>query len=146
MSSGSAVQSLDRPFTRSALTGALATLVDLGMVALLVGVLRQKPEVASVPALLAGALVQFLGGRHFAFRAREGSLARQAMLFTLVEIGTLALNAALYHVVAVNVPLGVTGALIARLVTTNLVFVGFSYPLWKWAFAVPRPTGRRAPG
>src|SRR6185437_7528150 len=86
-------------FARSALTGGLATLVDLGVIAFAVGVLGVSPAVANVPALLLGAVVQFFGNRCFAFKARSGALGRQAGLFVLTEAVTMALNGALYHVV-----------------------------------------------
>jgi putative flippase GtrA len=120
-------------FLRSALTGGAATLVDIGVIAFAVGVLGASPQAANVPALLAGALVQFFGNRHFAFRA-QGSIARQATLFAGAEAVALALNAALYHAVAVAVPLGAAGAVVARAVTTNLVFVIWSYPVWRRVF------------
>ena len=53
-----------------------------------------------MPALLAGAVVQFAGNRHFAFKAASRSLRRQAVLFALTEAVALTLNAFLYHAVA----------------------------------------------
>ena len=128
-------------FARSALTGGAATLVDLGVIALVVGLLHLAPAVANVPALLAGAVVQFFGNRHFAFRGGSGGLARQAALFVVTEAITLLLNGGVYHLVVTHVPLGahaVVGAVLLRAVTTNLVFVLWSYPVWKRIFA-PAP-------
>jgi putative flippase GtrA len=121
-------------FARSALTGGAATLVDLAVVAFVVGALHASPAAANVPALLAGALVQFFGNRHFAFRARTGNVGRQAVLFAASEAVTMALNAALYHAVVTHVALGTVGAVVARAITTNLVFLGWSYPVWKRVF------------
>ena len=108
-------------FARSALTGGAATLVDLGVIALVVGVLQLAPAVANAPALLAGAVVQFFGNRHFAFRGGSGGLARQAALFVVTEAITLLLNGGVYHLVVTHVPLGahaVLGAVLLRAVTT----------------------------
>lgn len=121
-------------FARSALTGGAATLADLAVIALAVGILHVSPAVANVPALLVGALVQFLGNRHFAFKAASGSLGRQAILFAITEAVALALNAALYHVVVTRIPMGAAGAVIARAITTNAVFLAWSYPVWKRVF------------
>jgi putative flippase GtrA len=126
-------------FARSALTGGAATLADLAVIALATGVLHASPKVANVPALLVGAVVQFFGNKHFAFRARGGDLRRQAALFVATEAVALMLNAALYHGVASLVPLVPTTAVLARAVTTNLVFLLWSYPVWKRVFAAPSP-------
>jgi putative flippase GtrA len=121
-------------FARSALAGGAATLVDLGVLAISVGLFHVSPRAANVPALLAGAVVQFFGNRCFAFRARAGSLSRQAGLFVLSEAITLGLNGVLFHAVVTHVALGAAGAVLVRAVTTNAVFVLWSYPVWKRIF------------
>ena len=121
-------------FARSLLTGGAATLVDLGVIAAAVGLLHLTPSAANAPALLAGAAVQFFGNRRFAFRSR-GPLGRQAALFAASEVVTLALNFLLYQLVVTRVPrLGPAGAVLARAVTTNLVFLLWSYPVWARVF------------
>jgi putative flippase GtrA len=121
-------------FARSALTGGAATLVDLGVIAAAVGLFHLTPALANGPALGAGAVVQFLGNRHFAFRGAGGSLGRQAALFAASEAVTLLLNFVLYHLVVTHVPLGTGGAVLVRAVTTNAVFVLWSYPVWRRIF------------
>ena len=135
-------------FARSALTGGAATGVDLGVIAFAVGLLHVSPAAANAPALLAGAVVQFFGNRHFAFRGQGGSLARQAGLFAVTELVTMALNFLLYHLVVTHVALGPAGAVVARAVTTNLVFVLWSYPVWARIFGSRRaaPALLVAPG
>jgi putative flippase GtrA len=133
-------------FARSALTGGAATLVDLGVIAAAVGLLHVTPARANAPALLAGAAVQFFGNRHFAFRRvgeappAGGALARQAGLFAASEAITMLLNFVLYHLVATHVALGAGTAVLARAVTTNAVFLLWSYPVWRRIFAPP-PAG-----
>jgi putative flippase GtrA len=131
---------------RSLMVGGAATLVDLAVLAFEVGALHITPRAASLPALLAGAMVQFFGNRHFAFRAASGRITRQAPLFVATETAAMALNAALYHAVAGLAPLGLTGALLARILTTHIVFLGFSYPAWKRVFKPVKPalTGSQA--
>ena len=126
-------------FARSALTGGAATVVDLGVIAFAVGVLHAPAAAANVPALLAGAVVQFVGNRHFAFRAGGGDMRRQAVLFALTEAVTMLLNGVLYHLVATRVALGPAGAVVARAVTTNLVFLLWSYPVWSRIFRPALP-------
>jgi putative flippase GtrA len=121
-------------FARSLITGGAATLVDLAVIAFAVGILETSPKAANLPALFVGAAVQFFGNRHFAFRAASGPLKRQTVLFLATEAVAMTLNAALYHGVATFLPLTKPGAVVARMITTNLVFVLFSYPAWKRVF------------
>jgi putative flippase GtrA len=124
-------------FARSALVGGLATLADLGAIALLVGGFGLAPRVANLPSLLLGAAVQFVGNRRYAFAAERGSLGRQLAAFSLVEIVALALNALLYDLGARALPLGAAGAVVLRAVTSFAVFALWSYPSWRRVFRVP---------
>ena len=126
-------------FVRSLVTGGAATLADLAVIAFAVGVLSASPRAANLPALLVGAFVQFFGNRHFVFRARSGKLKRQALLFLASEAITMALNAALYHGAVTCLPLTKTGAVFARLITTHVVFLLFSYPVARRIFQVQGP-------
>jgi putative flippase GtrA len=123
---------------RAGIAGALATLVDVGVLALLVSGLGWDARAASVPALVLGGVANFLGNRHFAFRARRGSLARQAALYALVELVALAQNGVLYDFVLRAFPIATHAYWVVRLVTSHVVFLAWSYPLWKRVFAVPR--------
>ncbi|MCB9736734.1 MAG: GtrA family protein [Deltaproteobacteria bacterium] len=116
-----------RTFNKSLAIGVVATLTDLAMLWLAVTVLGIPEAVANVPALLAGVVVQFFGNKYVAFEDRSRDLVRQGAWFAAIECGALALNAGLFHLLAV-----VLGAhyLVARLVASALVYVGYSYPLW----------------
>lgn len=117
---------------RAGIAGAAATLVDLGVLAVLVSLLHVDPRAANVPALIAGGIANFLGNRHFAFRAANGSLARQAVLYTVVEVIALALNGFLYDAVLRAQPHAPYW--LVRLVTSHVVFLCWSYPLWNKVF------------
>jgi putative flippase GtrA len=123
---------------RSFASGAGATLADLAVLSLLVGVAHVDPRVASVPALLTGGIANFFLHRHFAFRARRGSLRRQAAGYTAVEIASLVLNGVVYDLVLRVFPHAAPWYWAVRLATTNVVYLGFSYPLWRRVFSVPR--------
>lgn len=111
------------------LAGGLATLVDVGALALLV-MAGVDPRIANVPALLLGAIVSFVANRRFAFQAR-GDVARHALGFSVVEAIALGLNAVLFDVAVRLVP---GHPVVERLVTTNLVYLFWSYPLWRMVF------------
>jgi putative flippase GtrA len=126
---------------RAGAAGIVATAVDLGVLAILVSGFHVNPRVASIPALIAGGIANFVGNRHFAFRAQrahEGSLAKQAALYTLVEVLGLTYAGLLYDGALRVVPhaAGLYWAL--RLLTSHIVFLTWSYPLWRKVFATPR--------
>lgn len=124
---------------RSFVAGAAATIADLMVLTLGVTVLGLSPRVASLPALVAGGVVNFFGNRHFAFRARNGSLKRQATLYAVTEIVALALNGILYDAIVRMVHPHAMGAIVVRLITTHVVFVAFSYPIWRKVFCARDP-------
>ena len=123
-----------RTLLRSSLAGGAATLADLAVLFLGVTVFGLGARVASLPALLAGGVVNFFGNRHFAFRASSGSLRRQATLYAITEAIALALNGILFDAAVRVAHPSTTGAMLLRLVTTNVVFVAFSYPVWRRVF------------
>ena len=128
---------------RALLAGGAATFADLAVLALLVSLLGVAPRVASIPALVVGGVVNFLGNRHFAFRAARGSLARQAVLYTIVELAALGANGVLFDVVMRLLPGSLAWAYVpARLVTSHLFFLAWRYPLWRLVFRMPREPQR----
>ena len=119
---------------RSLVAGGAATLADLAVLTFSVAVLHLSPQAANVPALVAGGVVNFFGNRHFAFRAHEGSVERHVLGYTLVEIVALALNGALYDLVLRAAPASSHVYWLVRLVTSHIVFLLWSYPLWRKVF------------
>jgi putative flippase GtrA len=79
-------------------------------------------------------VVNFVGHRRFVFRSAGGALHRQVFLFAAVEAMALALNGILYEHASRLLPIFAQHELLLRLITTNLVFLGFSYPLWRRVF------------
>lgn len=122
---------------RAAVAGAAATLVDVGVLSALVSLGHVDPRAASVPALLAGGVANFVGNRHYAFRAARGSLARQAVLYALVEIAALAMNGVLYDTALRAVPCARGAYWAVRLATSHAVFLAWSYPMWRRVFRAP---------
>ena len=68
-------------FGRALMVGSGATLVDFSIFTTCVRAIDVAPTHARLPALLAGACVQFVGNRRFTFRAQAGRLSRQLKLF-----------------------------------------------------------------
>jgi len=122
---------------RAFLAGGAATIVDLAALTFFVSVLQMSPRVASVPALIAGGVVSFFANRHWVFRgARAGSLPTQVAAYTIVEIVALALNGVLYDAVMRTPLLAAHPVWYApvRLVTSHIVFLVWSFPLWRFVF------------
>ncbi|HEX4445515.1 MAG TPA: GtrA family protein [Polyangiaceae bacterium] len=130
-----------KTMSRSAVAGLAATGADLATLSFLVVVAHWHPRSANVPALLVGGVVNFLGNRGFAFHAREGSAAKQAVGYTAVEGAALALNGLLFDAAMRWLPGGGAYFWAVRLVITNVVFLAWSYPLWKRVFRVPEAGG-----
>jgi len=114
-------------FGRALIVGSGATLTDFSIFMTCVRAIDIAPATARVPALLAGACVQFLGNRTFTFRARAGSLSRQALLFLTFEALGFALNWTTFRVLLDRITF--LPPELVTLLASFLVFVGFSYPI-----------------
>jgi putative flippase GtrA len=122
---------------RSGVAGAAASVTDLASLALLVGVAHVSARAASVPCLLAGNVVMFFGQKLVAFRARGTNMRRELLLFALVQAGGLVLTAVFYDGVMRLVPERHGLFLVARIVTTNVVWLAYSFPMWHFVFQRP---------
>jgi len=124
-------------FARALIVGSGATLVDFSLFSACIRVIGMTPTAARLPALCAGASVQFFGNRTFTFRAQAGSLSRQARLFVLAELVTLLMNFGVFSWLVPRVP-GIAPELVS-FAGTFLVFVTFAYPMRRLViFKLPR--------
>lgn len=73
--------------------------------------------------------MQFLGSRTFTFRAQNGVLSRQAVVFAGVELVALSLNLGLYELLVSRVH--VLPPEILSFLGTFVVFICFAYPMHK---------------
>jgi putative flippase GtrA len=123
---------------RAGAAGVIATAVDLLVLTVLVSGLHVDARLASLPALLCGGVANFIGNRHFAFRAQEGSLLRQIALYAVVEVFGLGYGGLLYDTALRLLPAVRPLYWAVRLVTSHVVFLTWSYPLWRRVFATRR--------
>jgi putative flippase GtrA len=121
---------------RAGIAGIAATAADMLTLTLLVSVAHVHARAASIPALVVGGIVNFVGNRHYAFRASAGHVGKQAVGYTAVELVALALNGLLYDTVLRALPGAVHVYWLVRLCTSNLVFLAWSFPLWRRVFRV----------
>ena len=132
-----------RRLLRASVAGLAATASDMATLYLLVTFGHLHPRTANVPALLLGAFVNFVLNRRYAFRARAGSAAKQALGYSAVELIALAMNGALYEAVLRFLPGTEPFYALLRLATTCVVFLCWSYPLWRRVFRVPPRSATR---
>jgi putative flippase GtrA len=140
----SPIPALAARLLRSAGAGAAATLVDLAFLTGLVSLAGVSPRAASVPALVLGNVVTFFGQKYFAFHAEGAHAASQALSFVLVEGGGFVLNLALFELILRSIPAAMSHYALARLLTTNSVWLVYSFPLWHLVFR-PNTTAKPAP-
>ena len=127
------------PFSRSAAVGLAATVLDFGVLSLLVTGLGVPARLASLPALALGISVQFIGNKWLAFRDPSPAWLRQAGLFLAVEgLGLLA-NLVAFDRLLAWTPLPY---LACRVISTSLVYFALCLPLWARIFA-SEPGGMR---
>ncbi len=116
---------------RSMGVGVFATATDLGVLALLVSGLGWAPRAASLPALLLGIVVQFLGNKLLAFDDRRPEWLRQGAQFMAVEALGFVANLVLFDraIALTHLPY-----LPVRLATTSFVYFAICLPLWTRIF------------
>jgi putative flippase GtrA len=114
-------------FLRALIVGSGATLVDFSLFSTCIRLVGMTPTAARLPALCAGASVQFFGNRSYTFRAQAGSLSRQARFFVAAELVTLLLNYGLFSWLVPRVH-GIAPELVS-FAGTFIVFVTFAYPM-----------------
>jgi putative flippase GtrA len=123
-------------FGRAIIVGSGATLVDFSVLTTCIRLVGLAPTSARLPALLAGASVQFFGNRTYTFRARAGRIGRQAKLFVVAEAITLGMNYGLFRLLATHVR--VLPPELLSFAGTFVVFVTFAYPMRRLViFKVP---------
>lgn len=112
---------------RSSLVGLLATASDLTTTTILVRLFDFTKRQANIPGLVPGILVMFIGNKYFAFQDRSKNVVKQGLLFVIIEAVALGLNVLLFDRLVVWFDLH---EILARLIGTNVTYLGFSFPLW----------------
>ena len=114
-------------------------MTDLLELFLLVDAAGLSAQQANVPALLAGALAQFLANKYLAFQDYSRAFLRQGFLYALTEGVTLLLNAVGFQLLVAFTP---TPYLLARILVSFVVFALWSFPVWRKIFR-PTPAAQR---
>src|SRR5438046_675163 len=77
-------------FVRALIVGSGATIVDFSVLTPCIRVFGRAPTIFRLPAVLAGASVQFFGSRTSTFRASAARIGGHAKLFLCADATTLA--------------------------------------------------------
>jgi putative flippase GtrA len=112
---------------RGGAVGAVATLGDAATLAVLTEAHLLAPQIAIVPAMALGVLIQFVGNKYLTFQDRSHRrIAAQSLQFAIVELLSMGLGLLLYQQVLR------TGLhyLLARSLVGALIYFGVSLPLW----------------
>lgn len=127
------VKEIGMRLLRSAGAGAVSTIVDLSALTSLIELAKWTPRAANIPALVLGGITMFIGQKYFAFRAR-GDVKKEVALFVLVQAGALFLNGFLFDLAMRVSPLFARYYLFVRMAVGNVVWLGYSFPLWHLVF------------
>jgi putative flippase GtrA len=120
------VASLFRVLGRHQIASLVSTAVDFGTMVLAVEAFGLSPVWATALGASLGAISNFVMGRHWVFRSREGAVAGQAVRYGVVSAASAGWNT-LGESIAVHW-LGVQ-YFVARVVVAVLVSVGWNFPL-----------------
>jgi putative flippase GtrA len=134
------IRALVMRLVRSGGAGILATVADVGTLTLLVSVFGVEPVRASVPSLVFGSIVMFLGHKYFVFEQRSVStLGRETVLFTVVQVVGIVISTWVYKVLLGLAPIFQSHYVLVRLAANNLVWLGYFFPLWHYVFKSTPP-------
>jgi putative flippase GtrA len=131
-----------RPAVAAALSGVIASAVDVGALALLVECARAPVPAAAGGGAVAGAVVGFALGKCIAFRDRSSITLGQLARFGAVAAATALLTSLAMRIVAIE--LGVP-YLAAKALCAAAVFLAWTYPAQR-RLVFPAPRARPGGG
>ena len=129
-------------FARHQAGGAIASVVDFGLMTAGVELAAMRPSLATALGALGGAITNFILARHLVFRAAAGVAWHQAARYAVVSMVSLLLNAAGEWLLAERLHVGYFGA---RLLVSAIVAIAWNFPMHRWfVFALPKPVANPA--
>jgi putative flippase GtrA len=122
-------------FTRSQASAVVATAVDFCTLAFLVEVIQFWYVAATACGAFAGAITNFMLGRHWSFRASDGAISSQAIRYGMVSVSSLFLNSAGVYLFTEFFGFKY---MVSKIITATLVGVFFNFPLHRsFVFSSP---------
>ena len=115
-------------FVKANISSLVATVVDYSTTVFLVSFFAADAVWASIAGTTLGGIINFLIGRAWVFKSKEGRMREQAVRYAMVWAGNLLLNASgmylLTHVLKFYY-------IISKIIVSLLVGVGYNYVLQK---------------
>lgn len=115
-------------FLKANVASLIASLSDYLITIMLVQLFHADVVWAGVTGTVCGGVINFLIGRHWVFRAGNQRPGKQARRYFVVWLGNLILNATGMYLLTKQAGVHY---ILAKLVTSLLVAVGWNYPLQK---------------
>jgi putative flippase GtrA len=115
-------------FLKANVASLVASLSDYLITILLVQLFHADVVWAGVTGTVCGGIINFMIGRHWVFRAGNQGAGKQARRYFVVWLGNLILNATGMYLLTKQAGVHY---ILAKLVTSLLVAVGWNYPLQK---------------
>jgi len=117
-----------KQFLKANAASLIASFCDFLITIVIKEWLDADPLLASVTGTVSGGVINFFIGRYWVFEARHLNVYHQGRRYFIIWAGNLLLNASgvyiLLHYVGFNY-------ILAKLITSVIVAVGFNYPLQK---------------
>ena len=115
-------------FLKANVASLVASLSDYLITILLVQLFHADVVWAGVTGTVCGGIINFIIGRHWVFRVGDQGAGKQARRYFIVWLGNLVLNAAGMYLLTKQAGVHY---ILAKVVTSLLVAVGWNYPLQK---------------
>jgi len=120
---------LNHSFSKSQISAFIATAIDFICLVVLVEIFNVWYASATAIAALAGAISNFLLGRHWSFMATDDHWHGQAWRYSIVALGSLVLNTLGVYALT---DLFTLQYLISKVITALVVGIVFNYPLHRY--------------
>jgi putative flippase GtrA len=117
-------------FGKHQLASVITTVVDFLVMIALVSVVGLSAEVGTACGAASGAIVNFIIGRHFTFRATGHAAHSQAARYALVSACSLGLNTLGVHIMIAVIP--PQFYVVARAITAALVSFLWNFPMQRY--------------
>jgi putative flippase GtrA len=117
-----------KQFLKANAASLIASFCDFLITIIIKEWLDADPLLASITGTVSGGIINFLIGRYWVFEVRHLSIYHQSRRYFIIWAGNLLLNASgvyiLLHYIGLNY-------ILAKLITSVIVAVGYNYPLQK---------------
>jgi putative flippase GtrA len=117
--------------SKTLVIGALASIADMSTLVCLVQLFGILPHIAIIPSLMVGSTLQFLGNRQVVYHS-NGVVGRQLFIYICGELVSFTLNGTGYYIMTTHTSIHYA---VARLMVSAVIFICFSYPLWRYIFS-----------